>query len=128
MRSNSDCLVLVVEDDPSIAEFVQWLLRDEGYQVRVARDAAQALRELTQARPALVLLDLLLPGVSGARLLEDLRQRYGSAVRVMVMTASREEATRPGTPPVDGILLKPFELTDLLREVRRLVGEPACPR
>ena len=127
MNSNQRCSVLIVEDDASIAEFVESVLSDEGYEVRIALDAEKALQEIEQERPDVVLLDLLLPGMAGQAFLQELRRREGAAVAVIVMTAAREPGVE-GVERAEGLLLKPFELTDLLGEVQRVLAGRVCQR
>jgi len=125
MSTYGRCSVLVVEDDPPTAQLVQMVLSEEGYEVEIASNGEEALRRIEQAPPQMVLLDLLLPTMDGATLLRELRRR-GKALPVILMTAGREgmEPTESARP--EGILFKPFELTDLLEEVERLAREISC--
>jgi DNA-binding response OmpR family regulator len=123
---NRHCLVLVVEDDPSIAQFVESVLADEGYEVQVTPTAEQGLQRIAQRRPAVVLLDMILPGMSGSDFVAELRKAYGHSIPVVLMTAAREEPAQAGLAP-EGLLLKPFELNALLREVERVTRE-LCPQ
>jgi DNA-binding response OmpR family regulator len=125
VKRDSSCSVLVVEDDPSITEFVESVLRDEGYEVAVAADGEEGLRRVEQVPPNLILLDLLLPVIGGEAFLREVRQRRGTEIPIILMTAAREEAPEI-TPPAEGLVLKPFELTDLLAEVERVLGEHPC--
>jgi DNA-binding response OmpR family regulator len=116
--------VLVVEDDPSIRRLVQWTLQDEGLSVDVASDGAEAIDYLTARRPALLILDVMLPRADGYQVGEALRSIHGHATPVLVLTASgdaREAARRIGAVEY---LAKPFELAELIAAVRRLLGQP----
>ncbi len=126
MQENGRCLVLVVEDDPSIAEFVDSALGDEGYRVRIVATGEEALKAVEATPPDLILLDLRLPGMSGAGFLQELRQRQGKATPVIQMTATRYGGGLEAVPATEGTLLKPFDLDDLLSEVQRVLGERAC--
>jgi CheY-like chemotaxis protein len=129
-RVNADggCVVLIVEDDPSIVEFVDAILHDEGYQVEAASDGQEGLRRVGEAAPDLILLDLLLPVMSGEAFLRELRRRVGTAIPVILMTATRD-AGPSDAAPAEGVLLKPFELNALLAEVGRvLAGRPCAVR
>lgn len=119
------CSVLVVEDDTSTAEFVEAVLRDDGYQVEIARDGVEALQNVERARPDVVLLDLLLPVMGGQSFMQELRRRRGRSIPVIIMTAAREPEPE-GPAQAEGLLLKPFELGDLLEEVRRVLGARVC--
>jgi len=118
------CAVLVVEDDQSTAEFVQWALSDEGYHVEIARNGEEALRFVETQRPALVLLDIVLPVVDGIAVLQALRARWRRSIPVILMTAGRNGSEQAPSLEADGLLLKPFDLSDLLGLVRAWVGEP----
>ena len=93
--------ILIVEDEPSIAEVVELYLRRAGYQVRVERDGSAALRALEERLPDLVVLDIMLPGVDGfsilrwLRGLRDVRDNSESGdVPVIILTARRDEVDR----------------------------------
>ena len=81
MRTPSRGSVLVVDDEPTIAEIVSRYLERAGYQTTIAHDGAEALASAERGRPDLVVLDLMLPGVDGLevmrRLREDDRHRLG---------------------------------------------------
>ncbi|SRR6266545_1754622 len=115
--------ILVVEDDPAIVDFVQRVLRRAGYAVRTAGDGAVALAAIAEHRPALVLLDLTLPGVRGEAVVEQLR-RQPSAVPIIVITASPHAAARLSDAHIRQILLKPFLLQELLDAVAASVVPP----
>src|SRR5579859_5195072 len=65
--------VLVVDDEPDIVEFLTTVLRDEGYATEAARDGLEALSKLKQARPSLIILDLMMPQMNGFEVLDALR-------------------------------------------------------
>lgn len=119
---SSPPLLLLVEDDAPIREAVSECLQAEGYRVQVAAHGAEALAWLRGGnRPALVLLDLVMPVMSGPDLLERLRADEAlAATPVLLMTAA---ISPPGKalPRVDATLAKPFDLDDLLAAVGRLV-------
>lgn len=105
--------ILAVEDDPDTAEAVRAVLGDEGHEVRIALDGRKALAELAVWQPDVVILDLLLPALSGHALLRYLRDlpEYRQ-VPVLVMSGAL-----PTLSKVDGatsVLAKPFELTQLI--------------
>ena len=126
MHANGRCSALVVEDDASIAEFVESVLCDEGYDVRMAHSGEEALRQVAESRPDVVLLDLLLPALGGEAVLSALRERYGHKVPVILMTAAREGVSQRESLEAEGLLLKPFDLADLVREVQRQLATTSC--
>jgi two-component system response regulator MprA len=119
--------ILVVEDDEPLRAAITDILSAEGYVVRGAGDGLAALVHLGQGLPALVLLDMLMPVVSGWVFANAL-QEGGVSVPVIIMTASPEAAQRlTGLRPVD-VLHKPFELPTLVDAVRRaLQGDQRGP-
>lgn len=111
--------LLVVVDDAGIRDLITMALEDEGYAVSSASNGCEALHRINEQRPALVLLDLQMPVMSGWEVLQRVRDSHID-VPVVFMTAgyrAREEAERLGT---DGYLAKPFDLDDLIRTVTRL--------
>jgi CheY-like chemotaxis protein len=114
--------VLLVEDDAAVREGLEEALRAEGYAVRSAPDGEEALWWLLAGnRPRLLLLDLLMPRMSGEAFLAALRASAIPAPPVVLMTAARPSAASK-LPAVDGLLSKPFELAELLDTVARFLG------
>ena len=109
--------ILVVDDDPDIRQTLAEMLCEGGRRVATARDGYDALEKLDSLeRPCLILLDLMMPRMSGLEFLDHLSQRPGlEDVRVVVMSAHdglRREAERYGT--VRATLKKPFDFDGLL--------------
>jgi len=113
--------VLVVDDDPWIVQSVSDILSDAGYTVAAAQSALEAARQVAHSPAALVLLDIRLPGLDGKQFAIDLRARHITS-KILVMTASHNAHELAAEIGADGLLEKPFDLTDLLSEVERL-----CP-
>ncbi len=126
VSSRDRCSVLVVEDDQAIADFVASVLGEEGYQVEVVPSGEGGLDAVARVQPSVILLDLLLPVMSGPAFLEELHRRYGHTIPVIIMTAAREEARPEEGVSAEGQLLKPFELRDLLAEIRRVLEQREC--
>jgi DNA-binding response OmpR family regulator len=119
-RVYNNPVVLVVEDDPSVRELLEDVLRDEGYQVVVAHDGVTALQVITTLKVDLISLDLDLPGLSGSELLQVLRARNIATPPVIVVT-SHTPVERALKEIADAVLGKPFDIDDLLAEVIRLL-------
>ncbi|HYC78834.1 MAG TPA: response regulator transcription factor [Planctomycetota bacterium] len=119
MNANPKPLVLVVEDEESMAAGLRYALEREGYDVRLAADGAAAADALRTSAPDLVLLDVMLPRRSGFDLLEQLR-RAGRATPVILLTAKGAEADRVRGFDLgaDDYVVKPFSLAELLARVR----------
>ena len=114
--------VLIVEDDATIARFVELELEHAGYSVRKAEDGAVALRELEASEPDLVILDLMLPEVDGIDVARALREK-GSQVPILMLTARAEtrDVVSGFEAGADDYLRKPFEIPELLSRVRALL-------
>jgi DNA-binding response OmpR family regulator len=113
--------ILVVEDEPNIAEVVSLYLRRAGYRVDVARDGQAALDAINQALPDLVVLDLMLPKVDGYTITRALRDR--SDTPIIMVTARREEADRIAGLEMgaDDYVVKPFSPQELVSRVRAVL-------
>ncbi len=111
--------VLVVDDDPEIRQTIQWTLEDEGFAVETAADGREALRRAELRRPALVILDWGLPGLSGEGFASLLRTAHGDSVPIVLITADGRAAEKARRVRAQDYLHKPFELDDLVSMVRR---------
>jgi excisionase family DNA binding protein len=115
-------LVLVVDDDRSLREYLRLNLELGGYSVREAENAEQALAAIEDQAPELVLLDVVMPGVDGWQLLRQLEERHGSIPVIMfsgkVDDEAAAEAARHGAR---GFLGKPFDRDELLARARQMV-------
>lgn len=111
--------ILVVDDDPAILATIADILALSGYPVVTTADGAEALRLAAELRPALVLLDLRMPGIDGWDVATTLRAR-GLAAPVLVMTAAQDARRWAEQLGADGYLAKPFDLDDLLTAVEQL--------
>lgn len=119
--------VLVVEDEESFSDALSFMLRREGYEVGVAADGAAALDEFERHGADLVLLDLMLPGISGTEVCRTLRQK--STVPIIMVTAKDGEVDKVVGLELgaDDYVTKPFssrELVARIRAVLRRRGEP----
>ncbi len=109
--------VLVVDDDPVHRDVVAAILSVEGYAVEQAGTGEACLEAARAARPDVVLLDLMLPGIDGATVLAELRRDARlSGVRVVVATGLRAPHLRKLLHP-DALLFKPFGMDELVRAV-----------
>lgn len=119
--------VLVVEDNPDLAFGLRNNLEIEGYEVQVAHDGTLGLAQAGAWRPDLVVLDLMLPGMDGFRVLRALREQ-GSTVKVLILTARGEESdkVRGLKMGADDYVTKPFGVLELLARVEALLrrGRP----
>jgi len=121
--------VLLVEDDPKIASFIQKGLRREGFEVDWVETGAEAIARLDEGGVDVNLLDLGLPDIDGLDVLRELRDR-GIDVPVIVITGRSDPRDRAIALSlgVRAYLTKPFRWADLLAEVRAAVDQTASPR
>jgi DNA-binding response OmpR family regulator len=119
--------VLVVEDDSPIRAMIADLLSEAGYAVIEAADGFEALRQLRHTRPDLIVLDLMLPGMSGWQFLERSREQLDRAgVPVVILSAIRGEGDYPRALGVAAWLTKPLDVDRFLSAVDEL-SAPALP-
>lgn len=122
--------ILVVEDEDNIAIALDYLIRREGYAQTRTATGAGAVDLIRRLRPDLVLLDVMLPEVSGYEICQAVRQDPELAgVRILMMTArgSAIERRKGLAMGADGFISKPFELKELRAEVRRILAGEAAP-
>jgi len=119
--------ILVVEDEESFSDPLSYLLRKEGYEVAIAQDGPAALEEFDRAGADMVLLDLMLPGLSGTEVCRALRQR--SSVPVIMLTAKDSEIDKVVGLEIgaDDYVTKPYSSRELLARIKavlRRLSEP----
>lgn len=122
--------VLVVDDEPSFTEALSVGLRREGFEVRTAADGRAALAEINEAEPDLVLLDVMLPGMSGLDVCREIRKQ--SRVPLIMVTARAEEIDAVVGLEVgaDDYVAKPYRMRELvarMRAVLRRASEQSPP-
>src|SRR5213595_3685800 len=120
--------ILVIEDNPDLVYGLRNNLEIEGYEVEVAKDGARGLTRAKTARPDLIVLDLMLPGMDGFRVLRALREE-GHGMPVLILTARGEEAdkVRGLRLGADDYVTKPFGVLELLARVEALLRRSAPP-
>ena len=123
--------VLVVDDEPTIAEVVSRYLERAGYRTRVAVDGAQALELVARQRPDLIVLDLMLPGIDGLEVMRRLRDLGPDHIAIIMLSAKGEESDRVVGLRLgaDDYMVKPFSPAELVARVdavlRRVDAAPA---
>ena len=112
--------VLVIEDDRDIAGLLKLHLEDEGFEVRVAGDGPEGLAKARVAVPDLVILDLMLPGMSGLEVCKELRRT--AYTPILMLTARSSEVDRVVGLEIgaDDYLTKPFSILELIARVKAL--------
>lgn len=113
--------VLIVEDETALAEPLAFLLQREGFEVRMAAHGQEALAEFSKAEPDIVLLDLMLPGMSGTEVCKNIRLK--SAVPVIMVTARDTEIDKVVGLEIgaDDYVTKPYSSRELIARIRAVL-------
>ena len=113
--------VLIVEDETALAEPLAFLLQREGFEVRMAADGQEALAEFSKAEPDIVLLDLMLPGMSGTEVCKNIRLK--SSVPVIMVTARDTEIDKVVGLEIgaDDYVTKPYSSRELIARIRAVL-------
>ncbi len=118
--------ILIVDDDPSTLALEERILQREGYQVLIAVNGLQALREAMAEEPNLIILDLMLPGMDGFEICECLRNsQETSSVPVLVLSAKGREVDKTAAleSGADAYLAKPVSVSRLLGQVEDMLAQ-----
>ena len=121
--------VLVVEDEDSIALALEFLLQREGYELQRVSSGPEALRQIGESVPDLVLLDVMLPGCSGYEVCQSIRRDAACGnVKIVMMTAKGREMERRKALALgaDAFVPKPFSTEELTGTVNRLLLKGAA--
>ena len=114
--------VLIVDDEPSIREFLAWVLGDEGFHVTTAGDGHEALAKVQESPPDLIVTDLMMPRMDGFDLIDRLRRDQAPVKAIIAMSAINAPKNRE--PEADLFIAKPFEVEQVLTSVQSLLD---CP-
>jgi DNA-binding response OmpR family regulator len=120
-------LILVADDEPSILLSLQVLLQKAGYAVRVARDGQEVLGAVREATPDLIVLDAMMPVLSGYDVCEMLRAEPGLRdIPIIMLTAKGRDTDRDKGMALGATdyITKPFSTRELVETVRRQLGAP----
>ncbi len=114
---------MVVEDDHSIARLLQLELEHRGLAVRCAHDGPSGLEAAEQFKPAVIVLDIMLPGIDGVGVLKELRRRGNQQAPVLMLTARDAPSDKVHSLDLgaDDYVTKPFNMEELLARLRALV-------
>lgn len=113
--------ILVVEDDPTICRLLCDIFTLGGGSVRIAPTVAAAAEQISAAPPALLTLDLNLPGASGQQLLEQMRTHPETSKLPVIVITSQLPVNHSVHAMAEAVVAKPFELTELLDAVNRVL-------
>ena len=118
--------ILLVEDDPDISASVAFSLIHQGYQVNAVTDGEKAVEEIFQVLPDLVILDLMLPGMSGEEVCKMIRENHNNKIKkipIIMLTAKSSEADAIVGRVIGAnvYMAKPFAIDGLIQEIKKLI-------
>jgi CheY-like chemotaxis protein len=118
--------IMVVDDEESLLELVSAILKEEGYEVVTAASGQECLEKLSTMKPDLILLDMMMPGMSGREVCESIRKDPKTkGLKVAFITVAKFSETGKETlteMKVLDYITKPFENDDLIRRVKKMLG------
>jgi len=124
VQSRTATPILICEDDENLRQLIRVVIGD-GYPVVEAENGDEALALAREHRPKLVILDLMLPGISGLDVLRQLRADHGEdGMHVLVMSAWPNAGDAARLAGADSFLPKPFEPDHLMEVVKQVLGDP----
>ena len=118
---NAKHRILVVDDEATIRTLVKMVFERAGYDVTTARDGREAIALLATSDYDLVLLDVIMPHISGLGVVDELR-RNNTAVLAHTYLLTCADSDQLADLPVRGIIAKPFDITSLLAEAKDCIG------
>src|ERR671916_244532 len=119
-------VVLVVEDEEAVRELEKFILEQQGYAVMEARDGLEGLTKAEFRRPDLILLDLMMPDVSGGRMFQEMQEHPATAGIPIVVVTGKPDAHQIFDDQIgpDNVIMKPFEADTLVGRIRQHIGDP----
>lgn len=117
--------ILIADDEPDVVQLVAMLLKPEGYELVTAETGEDAIEQVQEQRPDLVLLDILMPGGHGFSVLKSIRENPElRATKVMILSSKSyaEDRRRALDAGADAYMTKPFDADALLNTVKGLLG------
>lgn len=118
--------ILIVEDEEAVRELEKFILEQHGYDVMEARDGLEGLAKAEFKRPDLILLDLMMPDVSGGRMFDEMMQHPTTKGIPIVVVTGKPDAHQMFDEEIgpDNVIMKPFEADTLLGRIKAHIGDP----
>lgn len=117
--------ITIIEDEPFIIEALSFILKKEGFIVKSISDGAKAIEFVKDTNPDLVILDIMLPNVSGMKILEDIRStKLIAELPVLMLTAKGQKKDRRAAEDagVSKFMTKPFDNEELIKHVKLMIN------
>ena len=118
--------ILIADDEPTIVVSLEFLMKQKGYAVRVATNGEDALRAVGEFAPDLILLDVMMPLLSGYDVCQKVRENPAwSGIRIIMLSAKGRdvEVNKGMAVGADAYVTKPFSTKDLIAQVAQMLGE-----
>ena len=119
--------VLIVEDEEEILSFVDMLLTDEGYRVKMARNGEEGLLRIREERPGVILLDLTMPGMDAGEFAARVQSEFGPGIPIVILSAGRDLDKKVRELGADDFLAKPFDVGELVAKVEEWTSRASGP-
>ncbi len=118
--------ILIVEDEEAVRELEKFILEQHGYDVMEARDGLEGLAKAEFRKPDLILLDLMMPDVSGGRMFDEMKRHPTTTGIPIIVVTGKPDAHEMFDDEIgpDNVIMKPFEADTLLGRIREHIGEP----
>ncbi len=118
--------ILIVEDEEAVRELEKFILEAQGYEVTEARDGLEGLAKAEFRKPDLILLDLMMPDVSGGRMFDEMRRHPATVDIPIVVVTGKPDAHEIFDEEIgpDNVIMKPFEADTLIARVQEHIGGP----
>jgi two-component system response regulator VicR len=118
--------ILIVEDEEAVRELEKFILEQQGYDVMEARDGLEGLAKAEFRRPDLILLDLMMPDVSGGRMFDEMKTHPTTEGIPIVVVTGKPDAHEMFDDEIgpDNVIMKPFEADTLLGRIKAHIGDP----
>jgi DNA-binding response OmpR family regulator len=118
--------ILIVEDEEAVRELEKFILEQQGYDVMEARDGLEGLAKAEFRKPDLILLDLMMPDVSGGRMFDEMKRHPTTSGIPIVVVTGKPDAHEMFDDEIgpDNVIMKPFEADTLLDRIKMHIGDP----
>ena len=118
--------ILIVEDEEAVRELEKFILEQSGYDVMEARDGLEGLAKAEFRKPDLILLDLMMPDVSGGRMFDEMKRHPTTSGIPIVVVTGKPDAHEMFDEEIgpDNVIMKPFEADTLLGRIKAHIGDP----
>jgi CheY-like chemotaxis protein len=118
--------ILIVEDEEAVRELEKFILEQVGYEVMEARDGLEGLTKAEFKKPDLILLDLMMPDVSGGRMFDEMKRHPATEGIPIVVVTGKPDAHQIFDDQIgpENVIMKPFEAETLLSQIEAHIGGP----